>query len=254
MKEEIYALTYTLEQTYWWYVARRQIVRTQVARFLPARSEPSVPSRILDYGCGTGLNLLCLSPLGNVYGLETSERGVAFCRQRGLIQVTHWNGSLCAGNPFGQPFDLITMLDVLEHIDDDVAILQQLGTWLTPEGILLATVPAYEFLWSGEDYVSDHKRRYTKRRLSNVFRQTGYEIIKLSYFNTLLFPAQVLVLLWKRLFTPRSMYRSHIKPLRPTVNALLTRIMAAEDHVLPHINLAFGGSILCCARKGTARG
>jgi SAM-dependent methyltransferase len=252
MKEEIYELTYMIEQTYWWYVARRQIIRTQVARFLPARSAQSVPPRILDYGCGTGINLFWLSTLGNVYGLDTSERGVAFCMQRGLSQVAHVHGSLSHGNPFGQPFDLITMLDVLEHIDDDVAILKQLGTWLKPEGILLVTVPAYEFLWSGEDYVSDHKRRYTKRRISHVFRQIGYEIVKLSYFNTLLLPVQVLTILWKRLFSPRSMYRSHITPLRPAVNALLTRIMAAEDHVLPHVNLAFGGSILCCARKGPA--
>src|SRR5262249_13575002 len=158
------------------------------ARFLPARSAHSVPPRILDYGCGTGLNLCWLSTLGTVYGLDTSERGVAFCTQRGLSQVAHWNGSLSNGPPCGQPFDLITMLDVLEHIDDDVAILKQLGTWLKPEGILLVTVPAYEFLWSGEDYVSDHKRRYTKRRIAHVFRQTGYEIVKLSYFNTLLLP------------------------------------------------------------------
>ena len=101
--------------------------------------------------------------------------------------------------------------------------------WLKPEGVLLVTVPAYEFLWSGEDYVSEHRRRYTRRRLSRVFRQAGYEIIKLSYFNTLLFPAQVMTILCQRLFVPRSMYRSHIRPLGSTVNALLTRLMAASQ-------------------------
>ena len=251
MNEAIYDLMYASEPTYWWYVARRQIVMTQVERFLQARPDPSARPCILDYGCGTGLNLLHLSTMGDAYGLDMSERAVTFCVQRGLTQVAHLPGSLSHSKPFGQSFDLITMLDTLEHVDDDVLLLQQVSTWLKPEGVLLVTVPAYEFLWSGEDYVSEHRRRYTRRRLSRVFRQAGYEIIKLSYFNTLLFPAQVMTILCQRLFAPRSMYRSHIKPLGSTVNALLTRLMAAEHWVLPYVNLAFGGSLLCGARQGS---
>jgi SAM-dependent methyltransferase len=251
MQEAIYDLMYASESTYWWYVARRQIVMTQVERLLHTRHDPSVRPCILDYGCGTGLNLLCLSTLGDAYGLDMSERAVAFCVQRGLTQVAHWHDRLAHRKPFGQSFDLITMLDVLEHVDDDVLLLQQVSTWLKPEGVLLVTVPAYEFLWSGEDYVSEHRRRYTRRRLSHVLRQAGYEIIKLSYFNTLLFPVQVMTILCQRLFAPRAMYRSHIRPLGATVNALLTRLMAAEHRVLPYVNLAFGGSLLCCARQGS---
>jgi SAM-dependent methyltransferase len=250
MKEALYDLMYASEPTYWWYVARRRIIMTQVERVLQARRDPSVRPCILDYGCGTGLHLLSLSTLGEAYGLEMSERAVALCAQRGLRQVAHLPGGLPESTPFGQSFDLITMLDVLEHIDDDVLLLQQVGAWLKPQGVLLITVPAYEFLWSGEDYVSEHRRRYTRRRLSRVVRQAGYDISKLSYFNTLLFPVQVMTILCQRLFAPRSMYRSHIRPLGSTVNALLTRLMAAEHRVLPYVNLAFGGSLLCCARKG----
>ncbi|MBI3941446.1 MAG: class I SAM-dependent methyltransferase [Chloroflexi bacterium] len=250
MKEEIYQLTYELEQTYWWYVARRKIVTAQLAALLkaPVGSTAALP-RILDYGCGTGLNLTYFAKLGEVCGVDISPTAIEFCRERGLTQVAMIGAQeeLCA-NPFGQPFDVVTMLDVLEHIPADACRLQQIGTWLKPGGLLMVTVPAFEFLWSGEDYVSQHLRRYSGRNLARLFRQAGYEIVKLSYFNTLLFPAQVATILWKRLCSPRSMYQSNLAPLRPDLNFLLTRIMSFEALLLHRHNLPFGGSILCCAR------
>ncbi|MSP13263.1 MAG: class I SAM-dependent methyltransferase [Chloroflexi bacterium] len=246
MKEEIYQLTYELEQSYWWYVARRQIVTAQLAALL--RSKVGM-ARILDYGCGTGLNLTHFAGLGDAYGVDVSPTAIAFCRERGLTQVAMIGAQeeLCA-NPFGQLFDVVTMLDVLEHIPDDACRLQQIGKWLKPGGLLMVTVPAFEFLWSGEDYVSQHVRRYSGRSLARLFRHTGYEIVKLSYFNTLLFPAQVATILWKRLCAPRSMYQSNLAPLRPDLNWLLTCIMSFESLPLRRYSLPIGGSILCCGR------
>lgn len=249
MKEEIYQLTYELEQTYWWYVARRKIVTAQLAGLLRAPVGPTALPRILDYGCGTGLNLTYFAKLGEVYGVDISPTAIEFCRERGLTQVAMIGvQEKLDCNPFGRPFDVVTMLDVLEHIPDDAGRLQQIGTWLSPGGLLMVTVPAFEFLWSGEDYVSQHLRRYSGRSLARLFRQSGYEIVKLSYFNTLLFPAQVATILWKRLCAPRSMYQSNLAPLRPDLNWLLTRIMSFEALPLRRYSLPIGGSILCCGR------
>jgi hypothetical protein len=114
-------------------------------------------------------------------------------------------------------------------------LLKTFHRTLRPLGTLIATVPAYEFLWSGEDYVSEHLRRYTRKRLTRTLRSAGFENIWCSYYNTFLFPVVLLVTLGKRLFFPREMYCSNIKPLSEWQNELLYKVFAFERHFFePH--------------------
>lgn len=248
MKKEIYRLMFDQEQTYWWYAGRRKIILEQLEVIL----EKIGPTgqwrpRILDYGCGTGLNLVSFQKFGDVFGMEPSESAMQFCCERGLKQVVQVDpeAGLDGGNPFGKPFNIVTILDVLEHIPDDAGALKKISRLLKPGGIVLVTVPAFEFLWSGEDYVSNHLRRYRKSGLARVFRAAGLEVEKLSYFNTFLFPAQVAVVLWDRIFRPRRMYQTNLRKVSDFVNSLLISILSREAKVLRKMNFPIGWSLLC---------
>ena len=224
MKEEIYALTFELEQTYWWYVARREIILDQLGQHPSASSQASPRQfRILDFGCGTGINLIAMEKFGDVYGVDISTKAIDFCKQRGLTNVLQINrNDLRDENPFGEKFDLLTTFDVLEHIEDEQAKLQTLAHWIKPGGFLAVTVPAYKFLWSGEDFVSQHLRRYTASQLKILLQRSGYQIHKLTYFNTLLFPSQAIAIFWKRLFQPELLTQSNLDKLPDGLNKLLT--------------------------------
>jgi 2-polyprenyl-3-methyl-5-hydroxy-6-metoxy-1,4-benzoquinol methylase len=251
MKQPIYDLMFAMEDSYWWYVARRRIIVDQIKAIVhnyPAAKGERL--NILDYGCGTGSNLMQLQGLGDTYGLDVSRQAVAYCRQRGLTSVMHVDHAeeVAAQNPFGVPFDIITLLDVLEHVPDDVRALKRITNLLDHGGIVFVTVPAYDFLWSGEDYASEHLRRYDKSKLQNVFQAAGVSIERISYFNTLLFPFQAAVICWQRLFQPEAMYGSNVKRLPHWLNTCLTRIFSFETRLLQISGLPFGGSLVCWGR------
>jgi SAM-dependent methyltransferase len=229
-----------LEDTYWWYVARRKIVCETVRRFLTSNSE------VLDFGSGSGGIAKALSEDGyKVVAADVSTEALAACRKAGLDTMdlkTTW--------PAAESLDCILACDVLEHVKEDVELLQKLRVALRPNGLLIATVPAYDFLWSGEDYISDHVRRYTRPLLARHAREAGFIIEKASYFNTFLLPLIAAILLYKRLLKPRDMYVSDIRPLPQWQNGILLKILMSERFVLPRCDLPIGASVLVVARNG----
>lgn len=144
-----------LEDRHWWFVGRRQILSRVIAGI------PLPPSAcILEAGCGSGGNLEMLSQFGQVWAMERSEIALPLARARGIAIVEE--GELPHRIPFGsQQFDLIALLDVLEHLDEDTAALEALIQRLKPSGYMVITVPAYPWLWSAHDELNHHKRRYT---------------------------------------------------------------------------------------------
>lgn len=255
MNDEIYDLTYAVEETYWWYRARRTILLRQMAPIARQMSQRlGRRPRLLDFGCGTGINLQHFQSLGDAYGLDTSPRAVEFCHQRGLSKVKriapHIDGSI--ENPFAERFDIVTLLDVLEHIEPQEKTLKHIHSWIAPGGVILLTVPAYDFLWSGEDYVSHHVRRYSRRSLVRVLRGTDYTVECVTHFNTILFPIQVSVILWNRLFKPRTMYQTNVRPVSERINRVLSSIMSIESSLMRMVSLPIGGSILCIAKPNAA--
>ena len=161
MQSHHYPILYQVEETHWWYVGRRRIIQRLVEKICTTLNNPN--PRILDVGCGTGANLKMLAAYGTAEGVDISPQAVDFCRERGLDsvklgaaeQLPYENGS----------FDLVTALDVVEHLDDDVAGLREMRRVLRPDGRLLLFVPAFMFLWGVQDDVSNHRRRYTLPRL-----------------------------------------------------------------------------------------
>lgn len=242
MRDEAYKLMRELEASYWWYRARREIICDAVARNVaPA-------ARVLDYGSGTGATARALRDAGfDVTAADVSDHSLAACRESGLPTIDLRAEPLPVGS-----MDAVLACDVLEHVEEEAALLCRLRQTLRPDGRLIVTVPAYEWLWSGEDYVSQHVRRYTRRSLLALVRQAGFVPRWCSYFNTLLAPAVAGTILAKRLFSPLAMYRSNVEPLPHGLNEMLYRIFRLERSALRRVRFPFGTSILLVADRGAA--
>lgn len=241
MEEQLYRTFYEVEQKHWWFVARQRIVEDLIRR----RIGLTPGSSVLDVGCGTGAILAMLSKQFEAYGTDTSPLAVELCGKRGLK-----NAHCCTLDTFPHPdlrFDLITLLDVIEHIDDDLAVLQQARNYLKPGGTILLTVPAYQWLWSRHDDANHHKRRYTKARLAGVLKRAGLAPALLSYYNTLLFPAAVADRLIQKM-TGATNDTTLTIPNAP-LNSLLTSVFSFERHLLDLTSLPLGLSLIAIAKS-----
>lgn len=240
MDRSVYDNMRAIEQDHWWFRARRTILADQLSRLrLPE------DARILEVGCGTGGNLEMLSRFGQVTGLEPDEPSRQYAAERSGLPVL--TGSLPDGLPaFDQPFHLIAALDVIEHLDHDAESVAALRKLLAPGGVMLTTVPAHPWMWSHHDELHHHKRRYRKADYLALLRGAGLELQKATFFNSALYPAIALARVAKTSEWGRGRPDDAL-PSRP-VNALLRSIFASERHVLRHMNLPFGVSLLVVAR------
>lgn len=181
MQEAAYQEMFEVEERHWWFRGRWSVVEA-----LLSRAALSGAPRILDAGCGTGLNVRRYSAVGEVEGIDPSPEAVRFCHARGLENVRE--GGI-ESLPFPDAgFDLVSATDVLEHVADDGAAAAELLRVTAPGGTLLLTVPAYLWLWSEEDENLHHYRRYTRRRLASVLEGAGWRIDFSTYFNSILLP------------------------------------------------------------------
>ena len=243
MKEHTYPIMFRIEQSHWWYTGRRKIL-TSFVEDICHRVTDRRP-RILDVGCGTGANLLMLSQYGDAEGVDISEDALAFCRERGLEKV-----KLGAGEelPYDDgTFDLVTALDVVEHMDDDLAGLREMRRVLRPGGRVLLFVPTFMFLWGVQDDVSNHRRRYRLPELQRVLEQAGFEIERMTYANITFFLPILLMRKLMRLTGIKAESENNINV--SALNGVLGSLFGAESVVLRHMNIPFGVSGLCVARK-----
>lgn len=235
MDRSAYASMSAQEQDHWWFVARRAIIDCLVRTHVPLPAD----ARIFEAGCGTGGNLALLAQYGALEAMEYDADARALAAARDLCQVEA--GALPDAIGFSDTrYDLIALLDVLEHIDEDEASLRALGARLAPNGRLLLTVPAVPWLWSEHDLLHHHKRRYTHEGLLEVVRAAGLKVEASGHFNSLLFPlavAQRFVHQWLRRDTPLDARPS------PLVNAALQRVFAAERHLLGRFPFPVGLSL-----------
>jgi SAM-dependent methyltransferase len=248
MQQHTYSIMHRVEETHWWFVGRRKIIESFLERLcdgLKPRARVGEPLNILDVGCGTGANLEMLSQFGNARGVDVSEEALEFCRERGLQQVKQ--GAAEALPYENDSFDLVTGLDVVEHLDDDVAGLKEMRRVLHPDGRAVLFVPAFMFLWGVQDDISNHRRRYTMASLKEAVRKAGFEIERASYVNLSFFAP---------IFFGRLLMR--VTGLRPAsennitigaLNGILGKMFAAERFLLRHLNFPFGVSIICVARR-----
>jgi len=213
--------THQAEDRHWWYRGRRTVLDDVIAGLGLASG-----ARILDAGCGSGRNMIELAPYGTVTGIELSDVSVALARQRGAGEVVE--GSVLE-MPFAEDsFDLAVSLDVIEHLEDDLAALRELRRAVAPGGSLLVTVPAYQWLWSGHDEINHHHRRYTRRSLQRVAEQAGWHQARTTYFNSLLLPAAIVLRVLDRVNTKTTESSLDLWIPPEPLNWLLERPLAIE--------------------------
>jgi SAM-dependent methyltransferase len=243
MQQHTYSIMYEVEGKHWWFAGRRRIIAEFVGRVCREMSE-SRP-RILDVGCGTGANLQMLSQFGAAAGVDVSAEALDFCRARGLVDVKQ---GAAEHIPFADAsFDLVTGLDVVEHLDDDIGGLREMHRVLRPGGRVVLFVPAFKFLWGVQDDISHHRRRYTLPELKQKLSEAGLTVERASYANITFF---VPILIGRALM--------RLTGLRPAsennltigaLNGLLGRILGAESWWLRRLRFPFGVSIICVARR-----
>ena len=243
MMEHTYPILFRVEQSHWWHIGRRRIIASFVEDICRRVSDRR--PRILDVGCGTGANLLLLSKYGDAEGVDISEDALAFCRERGLDKVRL--GAAEALPYEDGTFDLVTALDVVEHLDDDLAGLTELRRVLQPGGRVLLFVPAFMFLWGLQDDVSHHRRRYRLPELRRVLERAGFEIERTTYANITFFLPILVGRQLMRLTGIKAESENNINV--PALNGVFGRLLGAESWILRYMNLPFGVSGLCVAKK-----
>jgi len=241
-----------VEDVHWWFVGRRRILLQVLNRYLGPNGAHE--RQILDVGCGTGTMLSHLASFGRAQGVDVDEEAVGYCRERGLKDVRLGEA---AKLPFpDRSYDLVTCLDVVEHLDDDVAAFREMRRVLRPGGHLLVTVPANPFLWGDQDEVNLHKRRYVAGELRDRLTESGLNVIRLSYMNALLFPPIAAVRMLRRLerrIRPHIPVQSDFRyPAPGPVNFVLGHLFAAEGPIVRRVDIPFGVSILALAQRPSA--
>jgi SAM-dependent methyltransferase len=230
------------DSTHWWYRARREILADYLTRYgkLPG------DARILEIGCGTGHNLPMLAAFGAVEAIEIDPAARAIASERLGRPVGDAPLPALPGIARGA-YDLVAVLDVVEHIEDDVAALAAMKSLLKPGGKILIAVPAHQWLWSAHDVVNHHHRRYSKATLRAAITAAGLKPARLSYFNSLLFPLAAAARIAGRM-TGRD--DSDDSPPAKPLNMLFEKVFGLERYLVGRVPMTPGVSIVTLASPG----
>lgn len=258
MEEQFAGKYEDFERWHWWFRGRQQILESILRRELAhQRAAGVIPRRLVTVGCGpaSGLGWLAASLGGSglVIGVDADPSG-ALRTRRERAEAVPSGVAFAYGRAEATPLrsascDAVLALDVLEHMDDDAAALAEAARVVRPGGLVLVTVPAFPSLWGNQDVVSHHKRRYTAVTLARTFERAGLQLSWQSYFNTALFPVVAAMRWTRRILGPTDGPLSDFDRGRPgTLNDGLTRLFAAERHILSRVRLPFGVSLAAVAR------
>lgn len=244
MEKGAYEFLINMEKDHFWSKSRRNII-TKVLLSCFNKNDCQTKTA-LEIGCGSGFNLNYFKDFFKLIdGVEYDEEMVKIAKEN--------NPSVCVsqgGLPFSlgadKKYDAIFLLDVLEHIEDDKASLIEIKKLLNPNGVLIVTVPAMEFLWSIHDEKNHHFRRYSKNSLLKVAHEAGLHVRYISYFNCILFPLVVLQRFVYKLMNQNRIDKVYNKPFKNTLlNKILYCIFNLESALLPKITLPYGSSLIC---------
>jgi SAM-dependent methyltransferase len=261
-----YEVMFDVEDHHWWFVGRRAIVFSQIedalgatrAATLAKPSPETAPSqierageralpgaRVLDIGCGTGATMDHLKRYGAPHGIDLSEIPLRFSRRRGHQRTLRASATEL---PFdSESFDLVTALDVIEHLDDDVQGLSEIRRVLKPGAPAVIFVPAFQSLWGPNDVQSGHRRRYRLDQLRAAIENAGLRVERISYANIAMF---IPIWLGRKILTLLGRdEQAENRINHPIINTLLAKIFSCEAGWLRKRTLPFGVSIICVARK-----
>jgi SAM-dependent methyltransferase len=232
-----------LEAGSFWFRARNAMVMEAIERHFPLARD------FAEIGCGTGFVLEGLAagrPGLRLTGADAFSRGLAFAR--GRVSGARFVRADARSLPFREAFDAVGAFDVLEHIDDDEAVLVEMAGAVKPGGGLLLTVPQHPRLWSPADEQAGHVRRYSRKELIGKVRGAGFEVVAVTGFVSLLLPALAALRLAKKRRPAGASLAGLALPR--ALDAFLGAVMALERRViLGGFSFPFGGSLFLAARR-----
>jgi SAM-dependent methyltransferase len=241
MERAVFDRMAELDQEHWWFLARRRILDRLVERVI----RPPQGARVLEVGCGTGHNLAMLGGFGKVEACELDCCARALASKRLGRKVK--DARLPDLSMFERnAYDLVALLDVLEHVPDDIGSLRAIHRRLKPGGALLLTVPANPWMWSAHDVAHHHFRRYTRAGLRKLFEQAGFDVQLLSYFNSLLFPP---IAVARLIGKARGTDSADDALPGARVNALLNSLFGLEAGLIGRVPMPFGVSLVAVVRR-----
>lgn len=233
-----------LFERHWWWRAREEVILAA----LRAHRPPTGWRDVLDVGCGDGLFFDALSSLEGVRIVEGVEPAEAFVSANGphrdRIHVVPFDASF----DVGRRYSLILMLDVLEHLADPAAALAHAMTLLEPDGVFLATVPAFMALWTRHDALNHHYVRYTKRTARALAETAGLRVDEARYFFRWTALAKLATRMAEALL-PGTPSAPRVPPA--VVNRGLYALSRLEETLLGSLPLPFGSSLLMVGGRAT---
>lgn len=244
MREEVYDFIAHDEMNHWWYQSRKEIFKSVLKKTL---TQFSREGKIYDIGCGGGGNFPVWSSFSDFcIGVDISDKALNSCKKfpyKDLLLIEAGDLSKITSNDAS----LVTLCDVLEHVEDDRGFLKQTHHILKTGGFFFITVPAYGFLWGGADELGFHKRRYSRKQLIQLLQGAHFTLIRSTYFNTFLFLPILVVRMMQRFLKLNS--GMECQPVHGILNYVLKSIFSFERHLIKYINLPFGVSLMAVARK-----
>ena len=241
MERKVYDQMAQLDSRHWWFTARRRILDGVIERVV----KPPKDARILELGAGTGHNLAMLSRFGTVEAseLDPIARQLASDRLgRPVVEAALPDLSMFPTDSF----DLVALLDVLEHVPDDKGSLRAIKQLLKPGAALILTVPINPWMWSAHDVAHHHHRRYRKQEIHKLAERAGYSIDLISPFNSLLFPPIAAVRLAGKLTGKDD--SDDAMPSAP-VNRILDTVFGLERSLIGRVPMPFGVSLVAVLRR-----
>lgn len=248
-------LTVLDEDRHAWFAGRTRAILKYLDAELGSQPAGAPERLLLDIGSGAGNMAHHLAQYGRVIGLESNLRPLAVAQARGLEATGGVGNEL----PFADAtFDAVALLDTLEHIPDEFGVLREVVRVLKPGGKLIITVPALMWLWSYNDEINAHQRRYTAAELQQKLELSGLRARRISYNNFFLF-APVAGLRLLRPYTPSlesphltqdgEVYQVEMEAIPEPANTLLHGVGWLEAELLQRTRLPIGVSVIAVAEK-----
>jgi|CXWL01.1.fsa_nt_gi ubiquinone/menaquinone biosynthesis C-methylase UbiE len=246
MKDDLLEKFNRVEKFHWWWAGRQKLIKNLLI--------DENPKKILDIGCGTGETLSFLKtvfPEAKLSGVDASNQAVRYTKDRGHMAKV----ASAIHLPFRpESFDVVLLLDVIEHIKADGSVIKEAKRVLKKGGVIIITVPALQLIWSAHDVNQGHFRRYTRHRLTDLATKNKMKIIFLSYFNFVLSPAIILIRLLSRLSPLKRLgeYDSRLNyrlAYNKTINSFLKLLFSAEISLLRAVSYPWGISAAIKMKK-----
>jgi ubiquinone/menaquinone biosynthesis C-methylase UbiE len=231
-----------VEKNHWWFIGRRKLIAGVIREHMISHDD-----HILDVGTSTGTNLRMLTDCGypNYFGLDINFKAITHCLKKGLRNLVQ--GNVCSLPFADNSFRLVIATDVLEHVDDDFKAICELERVLTPNGLAIITIPAFQCLWGLQDKVAHHKRRYLKSTIVNLSNNANLECIDVYYFNYILsipiyLARKIMILFGSKLYSEAQINTK-------LLNRIFTFIFSWDVFTAKKIRPPFGVSIMLIAKK-----